>query len=331
MRFKRMLSVGSVLGVSAAAVFASAPGASGASTDLSLDTAEAVTGSVEVEQVTEAAKEAVEGYWTPDRMASATPVEKSLPENAAPQARDNVSPQQRPDAQQRSNRGATNSPASKRQDPADSPHVGKVFFSTAQGDFVCSGNLVESENQSTVSTAGHCLHDGAGGDFATNFAFAPAFDHGESEHGVWAAEELATTSQWAEDSEFDFDVGFAVMETKDGTTIEEQVGESSPIVFNQPRNEFYSVYGYPAAERFNGQELYLCQGDALDEPFGGDSQGVRCNMTGGTSGGPWFLGDGPDGAQNSVNSYKYLSDSNTLYGPYFGSDVQEVYETISAR
>ena len=327
MRFRPILSVGSVLGVSAAAVFATAPGASGAPTDLGLDAVDTVTGSVEVEQVPEAATETVEDYWTPARMAAATPMQKTHDEDLDPQVLDDLLGS----IQELNPRTILPGSSSERQDPSESPHIGKVFFSTEQGDFVCSGNLVASANQSTVSTAGHCLHDGDGGDFATNFAFAPAYEYGESEHGVWAAEELTTTSQWAENSEFDFDVGFAVMETKNGTTIEQQVGESSAVAFNQPRGEFYSAYGYPAGPPFNGQELQRCQGNAVDDPNGGSAQGVPCDMTGGSSGGPWFLSDGSDGAQNSVNSYKYVIDNDTMYGPYFGSEVEEVYDFASTR
>jgi len=56
-------------------------------------------------------------------------------------------------------------------------------------------------------------------------------------------------------------------------------------------------------------------------------------MTGGSSGGPWLLQDGASsqvGFQNSVNSYGYGSRSTTMYGPYWGETIQQVYNRASA-
>jgi hypothetical protein len=52
-------------------------------------------------------------------------------------------------------------------------------------------------------------------------------------------------------------------------------------------------------------------------------------MTGGSSGGGWFT-DGGSGSLNSVNSYKYIADPSTMYGPYFGDDIEAVYRTASS-
>ena len=46
-------------------------------------------------------------------------------------------------------------------------------------------------------------------------------------------------------------------------------------------------------------------------------------MTGGSSGGGWITG----GSLNSVTSFGYNSVPNILWGPYFGSTIQSVYNT----
>lgn len=53
---------------------------------------------------------------------------------------------------------------------------------------------------------------------------------------------------------------------------------------------------------------------------------LKCRMTGGASGGPWFFpfSDG-DGTVMSVNSYRY-SGGDALYGPKFNANTQAVYE-----
>jgi hypothetical protein len=53
-------------------------------------------------------------------------------------------------------------------------------------------------------------------------------------------------------------------------------------------------------------------------------------MTGGSSGGPWFIGTSSSGYQNSVNSYGYGSNSTKMYGPYWGSVIQQAYNTASS-
>ena len=52
--------------------------------------------------------------------------------------------------------------------------VGKVFFTIpGQGDYVCSGSVINAPNRSLVWTAGHCVYTlGAG--WHTNFVFVPA-------------------------------------------------------------------------------------------------------------------------------------------------------------
>lgn len=356
MRNGRLLGLGGVLGLAASMTVAGPVAATSTPTDAAGAGSDgAGPGGVAVEQLDAVDQEAAADYWTPRRMAAARP---ALPEQAAARAGEIASSLLGPvgalgleldlglgeDTGERSARAGAETAASgpkpgrgwrrddsgaAAQDPAASPHVGKVFFSTAEGDFVCSGNLVESDNESTVSTAGHCVVDG--GEFVENFVFAPAYDHGVSEHGLWAAEELATTTAWAESGDFEQDAGFAVLETRGGQSAADVVGEASPIVFDQPRDQFFSAYGYPAASPYDGESLHRCPGRAQDDPYGSSTRGIPCDMTGDSSGGPWFIGDGPDGAQNSVNSYSYRDDPDTMYGPYFGPAIEEVYTYAASR
>jgi hypothetical protein len=61
--------------------------------------------------------------------------------------------------------------------------------------------------------------------------------------------------------------------------------------------------------------------------------GLTCNMTGGSSGGPWFLNfteSTGTGTQNSVNSFKYNFSPTWMFGPYFGADAQNIYNSAQA-
>lgn len=67
-----------------------------------------------------------------------------------------------------------------------------------------------------------------------------------------------TTSGWQASGEHGVDLGAAVpARNAAGQTLSEAVVERS-IVFNAPRSQAYSVYGYPAAKRFNGQRMRVC-------------------------------------------------------------------------
>ncbi|SDT47522.1 trypsin-like serine peptidase [Microlunatus soli] len=207
--------------------------------------------------------------------------------------------------------------------------TGKVFFTLGGTDYVCSGSAIESDNKNTVSTAGHCVNEGPG-EYATNFVFVPAYDDGAAPYGKWKATGLSTSEQWRTEGDFNYDIGFAVVDQVDGKNLTDVVGSQS-VGFNLPRGEFLYSFGYPQARPYDGTTLDYCSATAGADALGGsEDQRLDCNMTGGSSGGPWF--DDFDesagtGVQVSVNSFGYTSDHNAMYGPYFGSVIEDVYSS----
>ena len=259
-------------------------------------------------------------YWTPDRMRNAIPADRittGKPDKHITQTPDASVERGTPlriDAQK---------PSAVRVAPIS--YVGKVFFTLNGADYVCSGNAVSSANESTVSTAGHCVNEGAG-NYASRWIFVPAYDNGRAPYGQWAATEVITTSAWAQRADISYDVAFAVVAPLNGRSLSDTVGATG-ISFNQARGLTYTAYGYPAAAPFTGQTLQSCAGAARPDPFGQSlSQGIPCDMTGGSSGGPWFTG----GVQNSVNSFGYSSVRNTMFGPYFGTVAQQIYQAAAS-
>jgi hypothetical protein len=207
---------------------------------------------------------------------------------------------------------------------AVSSTTGKVFFTLGGSDYVCSGSATSSSNADVVSTAGHCVNEGPGS-FATNWVFVPAYNNGSAPYGTWTARTLVTTGEWANNGDINYDTGFAVMNTNAGSHLTSVVGGQG-VAFNLARGLSYTAYGYPAAPPFDGETLKSCAGTAVDDTFGGtQSQGISCNMTGGSSGGPWFTG----GVQNSINSFGYDGVANTMFGPYWGSVIQGAYNAAA--
>lgn len=215
--------------------------------------------------------------------------------------------------------------------------TGKVFFTLGGTNYVCSGSSVQSDNENLVLTAGHCLHEGPG-QYASNFVFVPAYSgDGRTQtgpFGTWAAAELVTTTQWAASGDFAYDVGFATMAPQGGTTNLADVVGSQGIAFNQGRGLAVHAFGYPAASPYDGKTLTYCSGTTVRDPYGGDPQGLVCNMTGGSSGGPWYTGFSAGtgtGTAYSVNSYRYTGGrhSDKMFGPYFGSVIESLYTTAA--
>jgi V8-like Glu-specific endopeptidase len=211
--------------------------------------------------------------------------------------------------------------------------TGKVFFSLGGSNYVCSGSAVNSQNRDLVLTAGHCVHEGPGS-FATNWAFVPAYDNNSRPYGTFTARTLLTTNRWQRQGDFNVDVGFAVMNPLDGRDLVDTVGGQG-IAFNQSRGALMHAFGYPAAPPYDGQRLIYCSGAVQQDTNGRTTtQGMPCTMTGGSSGGPWFLGFDEStgvGTLNSVNSFKYTNVADVMWGPYFGNTIQSLYNSAQTR
>jgi V8-like Glu-specific endopeptidase len=268
-------------------------------------------------------------YWTADRMRAALPGDAlagATPERlttASVAVAKGNNTKVKPSKAKKAN---SSSPQFAREaDTVD--HIGKVFFTMGGFNYVCSGNAVTSVNESTVATAGHCVNEGPGA-YASNFIFVPGYDNGDEPNGKWTAKALHTTPQWRDHGDIAFDTGFAVMNLNAaGETLTDVVGGSG-VEFGAARGVQYTAYGYPASAPYNGEQLWSCKGKARDDAQHPEfkTQGIPCTMTGGSSGGPWLLGNG---LQNSINSYGYTG-SNVMYGPYWGADIQNTYNIAQA-
>lgn len=210
--------------------------------------------------------------------------------------------------------------------------TGKVFFTLGGTNYQCSGSSVKANNKDLVLTAGHCVNQGPGA-FATNFIFIPGYNDGAAPDGKFPARKLTTTTQWKRNGDLNYDVGLAVVSRSHGVHLASKVGAQG-IAFNQPRGKVMYSFGYPAASPYDGSSLAWCHAQVADDSVGDSSdEGMNCNMTGGSSGGPWYLNYNEKtgvGLANSLNSFKYqvlLFGGDTMYGPYFGSVIQSLYKT----
>ena len=241
--------------------------------------------------------------------------------------------------------------------------VGKVFFQLGSSLYVCSGNAVDDVEDGVITpnlvvTAGHCVNDG-GSTYATNFLFIPSYDPTKPRDtgqpfGSFAATRLTTTSQWAAQGtdKYDYDVGMALVGNNEkGKALADAVGDTSDIGFvsGDPTSTGgvdYTVathsFGYPAAKPYDGKSLISCWGTTTSDAAGGSTDyRLPCNMTGGSSGGPWLLDSASaSGARStnadvsdvqiSVNSFGYRGEKNAMYGPIFGSTIRSLYVSTAS-
>lgn len=250
-------------------------------------------------------------YWTAERMRDAIPADRRAPL-----------------AKPGSGGGTTTSAASTEVPlPYPSAH-GKVFFSDGGANYVCSGTAVSSVNQSVVWTAGHCVNEGPGG-FYTNFMFVPAYRDGAAPYGKFAASGLLTTSAWQASGEWGVDLGAAVVGRNASNQTLAAAVDERVLAFNTTRNQGYKVYGYPAAKKFSGQRLRVCNTSWLmNDSALPPTMGVSCDMTGGSSGGGWVT---TSGAVASVVSYGYSSLRNVLFGPHMETEAQQLYTAAETQ
>lgn len=335
----------------------------------------AASGQLVVHDVTQTAAE-VKAYWTPERMASAIPYPvpsvstTSTAQGTVETIRQPAGPGKtamiQPDG---SVEVTTTAPASAagaltepfhglvpytqwqwfgrytRNIPNGSPQLGiasvhKMFFTQNGTNFVCSSSTV---GQDAAWTAGHCVSDGSQ-TFSTNVEFCPSYDNGTLHVGCWVAEQLVTTPGWHNSGDLDRDMGAAdVLDT--GTVNATMIGNITGwlgFTWNRPLNQNWIALGYPAAAPFTGGTIEVCASSFGYPDSGGpttpDSIAIGCDMTGGSSGGPWILGFGryptqPGGnallAVNGHNDWRHTAFPDEMASPYFDSEACLVFEVAN--
>ncbi|WP_419994020.1 trypsin-like serine peptidase [Streptomyces boninensis] len=263
-------------------------------------------------------------FWSPERMRSAQPLDL-LPADAA-------------------DLGAKVRESAKKLIPPTSPKAlpegggpwtgdgkvvqtsGRVFFTYQGRTASCSGNAVTSANKSTVLTAGHCVKmEGA---WHKDWVFVPGYHDGQAPLGKWTAAKTLSTPQWSASEDLNYDVGAAVVNPLDGKQLTDVTGAQG-VAFNTGYNVDMYAFGFPAASPYDGEKLIYCSGRTSKDFLLSQDHGLNCDMTGGSSGGPWFTKFDEvagTGLQSSVNSFKYNFLPTMMFGPYFGADAQKLYE-----
>ncbi|WP_409475048.1 trypsin-like serine peptidase [Streptomyces sp. HC307] len=281
------------------------------------------------------AQERAHGFWTPERMRQATPLDvlsvdrSDVRASALRKGKKAIIAPSAP-ASAVGTLAFPNSGGAWTGGGAVVQTAGRVFFTYQGRTASCSGNAVTSANKSTVITAGHCVK--LEGSWHTNWVFVPGYHDGQAPYGRWAAAKTLSTPQWTASEDINYDVGAAVVAPLDGKKLTDVVGGQG-LAFNTGYNKAMYAFGFPAAAPYDGEKFIYCSGTTYRDFLLSSDHGLTCDMTGGSSGGPWFTQFDEStgtGLQSSVNSFKYNFLPTAMYGPYFGADAQNLYQTAQS-
>ena len=305
------------------------------------------------QETTEALKE----YWTPERMKNSVPEEVRLDLDTVmrtdPSVIRKMQPELKiPEREQKAskpilaNRWGSSGGGDATSQWGDFGAVnGKVFFTQKlpngkYADRNCSASAVNSENKSTVITAGHCVHSGANGEFHKNWVFVPGYQLGFYPHGSFAADYLATTTVWKNYGEresyemfaFSKDVGFAVVKSNNGNRLVDAVGGHG-LRSGNAHSFDANLIGYPR-NRLWGRVMFKCTLPVGDEEFGGYNVYMArgCNFSRGISGGPWLEDyDGSFGYIRSVSSFVPVEGTAYVGAPIFDLTIWNLFDSVADR
>jgi len=230
---------------------------------------------------------------------------------------------------------------------------GRVLFTLGGDDYICSASVVDDASDpdySVIVTAGHCIYDEVADVFATNWVYMPRFDTAPTydcetmPSGCWAARALVIHHGFADQESFNgttvlYDWGFAVVAGGGTPGQDVQLDDTwgsyalDATVTTGPNPGY--AFGYPAGGKYSpGHELVYCKGPIGTDPYNANRNWkIGCDMTGGSSGGPWLKGTNDPGTTEgqvfSVNSYTY-GGVRAMHGPKFNSNTTASYNAAKA-
>ncbi|MFC0039701.1 trypsin-like serine peptidase [Actinomadura rayongensis] len=322
----RLITTTATAGVLAAALASAANAAPANPAGTSASTARltgggAVTSAAAVEQVSK--------YWTAARMKAARPVPEPKAPAGTPAAAATATGKPGSTPSAGAIASAANSLAGGDAKLAaaitESRVVGKVFFhKPSGGDWVCSASALNSPSKQLVITAGHCVHEGKGGKWMTNWTFVPRYRNGSRPFGTFAAKQFRTFNAWISSSAYNRDVGMVTTWPLNGRKLVNVVGGNG-LSWNYPKALKVTVLGYPR-NFSSGQVQAWCQGTTRDA--GGGRIALNCNFQPGSSGGPWiraFDNSTGRGQTNGVTS-TISSTGGVNKSPYFDTAVKNMFD-----
>jgi len=129
----------------------------------------------------------------------------------------------------------------------------RMFFSQGASNFICSGTLVDAK---TMLTAGHCVHEGGGGDWSTSVSISPGWDGDDDAWGSANSILLQSFTGWTLSGNYSWDIGF--------------------VRLDRPVGFLTSWLGYG----YNNSDAYFTGNNFNFAAYPGCNSGCFCNFAG---------------------------------------------------
>jgi hypothetical protein len=193
--------------------------------------------------------------------------------------------------------------------------IGKLFFTTPSGTSYCTASVISPYN--VIVTAGHCVINWVNDGWYSGWRFYPAYRNGVAPYSSFPGLQAWALTNYLNTGLQRYDV--AVIKLGNNTSgravtyYTGYLGRSWNYAYVQNMVSF----GYPSNLSSGTVYTYQCLAETFQ--YQTDTIGMGCNMTYGSSGGPWirvfypYLG----GARNYVSSV--VSGGNPSYPTFYGA------------
>jgi V8-like Glu-specific endopeptidase len=209
------------------------------------------------------------------------------------------------------------------------PRVGALFARDGSSTHFCTASVVASPGKDLLITAAHCINSGKGGGYRQDIVFIPGYRNGQAPSGIWTPKRLLVAPQWSSDSDPSLDVGFVVLNPRDGLNIQQVLG-ANRLAIDPGYQQIVRVTGYPAT----ASAPVTCINRTTRQSA--TQLRFECGgYTGGTSGSPWVthfdLRTLTGTIVGVIGGYQEGGDTASVsYSSYLGQDVLRLYREAAA-
>jgi V8-like Glu-specific endopeptidase len=195
---------------------------------------------------------------------------------------------------------------------AQTKAIGKLFLA---GNASCTASVISSKN--IIVTAAHCCWDRTKNTWIGGWSFAPAYNSGNAPYGVFNYADARVPNSWINNGDIPSDVCLIRLQNDEaGHPVTYYTGWLGRAWSQSPVQNMHT-FGYPGnIGGANSLESCVAKSSAQPASCGSGVLNMACNMTYGSSGGPWIMNYG---AANQVNATVHGYSSQTCTGT-FGQD-----------
>src|SRR5258708_3104608 len=203
---------------------------------------------------------------------------------------------------------------------AQTARIGNLFTTPR----TCSASVISGNN--IIVTAAHCCYNRSSNSWVGGWSFAPAYNNGNAPYGVFNWLDARVPTSWINNGDIPSDVCLIRLANDGaGHGVSYYVGWLGRS-WNYPPSQPMRSFGYPGnIGGGNNLEQGAAQSSAQAGSCGSGVLNMACNMTYGSSGGPWIR---DYGSGNHVDStvHGYINQKCTgtfgqvFDGPQFTSN-----------